>query len=98
MEGRLLPLPFSGPARCSLTLRPASSLSRRSDPLAPKALTVSLPPPPLRLLSGWNDRFAGWVSHPRDDPNLCTAHVLFGELIFFRRNLSGRVNTPKRRR
>jgi hypothetical protein len=27
--------------------------------------------------SGWNDRVAGWVSHPRDHPNLCTAHTLF---------------------
>jgi hypothetical protein len=31
-EGRLLPLPFSGPARCSLTLRPASSLNRLKRP------------------------------------------------------------------
>jgi hypothetical protein len=36
------------------------------------------------LLSGWNDRVAGWVSHPRDDPNLITAHVLLGEQIVFR--------------
>ena len=32
--------------------------------------------------SGWNDRVAGWVSHPRDHPNLCTAHVSLGELVF----------------
>src|SRR6266436_50230 len=59
MEGRLLPLPFSGPARCSLTLRPASSLSRQSDPSSPKALTISLPPSPLRLLPAGTTELPG---------------------------------------
>src|SRR5712691_3084408 len=59
MEGRLLPLPFSGPARCSLTLRPASSLSRQSDPYSPKALTISLPPSPLRLLPAGTTELPG---------------------------------------
>ena len=30
--------------------------------------------------SGWNDRVAGWVSHPWVNPNPCTAHILLGEL------------------
>src|SRR5581483_2975187 len=34
----------------SLSLRPADSLSRHGDPLASKALAVSLPPRQLRLL------------------------------------------------
>src|SRR5262249_51159922 len=57
--GRLLPLRFSGPAGFSLALRPASSLSRRSDPFSPKALTISFPPPPLRLLPAGTTELPG---------------------------------------
>jgi hypothetical protein len=41
---------LSRPAQRSRTLRPAWSRSRPRRPFAPKAPTVSLPPPPLRLL------------------------------------------------
>jgi len=54
---------FSGPARRSLALRPACSLSRLCDPFAPEALVASSPPPPLRLLLA-GATVARWVSHP----------------------------------
>jgi hypothetical protein len=52
-------LPISRPAQRSLTLRPADSRNRQKRPFPSKALTVSLPPLPLRLLPA-RTIVAGW--------------------------------------
>ena len=47
-----------------------------NHPLTPKASYGFVTSTATSAASGWNDRVAGWVSHPRDKPNLCTAHAL----------------------
>src|SRR4051794_35832317 len=71
-EGRLPQQAFSGPARRSLALWPAGALSYRSSPLTSKALVVSLPPQPLRLLP------AGTTSCRRGSRTHGTYHTFHG--------------------
>ena len=56
-------LPFSRPARRSLTLRPVCSRSRPRRPFPSKTSAASLPPQPLRLLPA-GATVAGRVSFP----------------------------------
>jgi hypothetical protein len=46
-----------------------------NHPLTPKASYGFVTSTITSAASGWNDRVAGWVSHPQDKPNLCTAHA-----------------------
>ena len=46
-----------------------------NHPLTPKASYGFVTSTATSAASGWNDKAAGWVSHPRDNPNLCTAHA-----------------------
>ena len=63
LAGSASTLPFSRPARRSLALRPACSLSRLMRPVWSKAPTISFPPSPLRLLPA-GTTVAGRESHP----------------------------------
>jgi hypothetical protein len=74
--GRLPRLGLSRPARRSLTFRPACLLDRRKRPVAPKASTDSLPPPPLRLLPAGATRRRVGIA-PTGNRRLCTAHEYF---------------------
>src|SRR6202521_5446841 len=66
-------LPFSRPARRSLSFRPACSPSRPRRPFTPEAPMASFPPPPLRLLpAGATSCRVGFA--PTGKRPLCTAH------------------------
>ncbi len=70
---------LSRPAQRSLTFRPACSPSRPRRPSAPKASTVSLPPPPLRLLPAGATSCRVGMS-PTENRRLFTAHRGYGQL------------------
>ena len=74
MSGGSAPtLPFSRPARRSLSFRPACSPSRPRRPSSPEAPMASFPPPPLRLLpAGATSCRVGFA--PTGRRRLCTAH------------------------
>ena len=87
-EGRLPQLAFSGPARRSLTLWPANSLSGPRPPFdvegsRPFVASRSTP------TASWVTTFCQvWVSHPRELADLCTAHA---------RSASERIGCPPSR-
>ena len=58
-------LTFSRPARRSLALRPARSLSRPRRPFFTEVLqSISLPPRTAPIATGWNEQLAGRVYPP----------------------------------
>ncbi len=74
-DGAASALTVSRPARRSLALRPAHSLSRPRRPFFTEVLqSISLPPRTAPIATGWNEQLAGRVYPPAGVRCLSTAH------------------------
>ena len=75
MVGRLPRLTFSGPARRSLALWPADSLSCPRQPFGVEGSRLFVASQSTSTASRWSTSLPGWSSHPLELSHLCTAHT-----------------------